>query len=146
MAKVLSKSRLYIGQGVAPGVLPGADTFLLVGNIVSMSGPELTKSDVETTDMDSTLKEYFGDLPDAGSLSFTANRNFGNAGQTATRADAQQQVQRNIKIERLDPADDAVLETVNFVGEVMDWSEDASRGSAFTINGRIKIAQSLTFT
>ena len=146
MAKVLSKSRLYLGQGVAPGVLPGADTFDRIANITAASGPELSKDDIEHTDMDSTLKEFFGDLANPGSISFTANRNFGDAGQTATRVDVQQQVQRNVRIERLDPADLSVLETIDFVGEVMEWNEDSTQASPFTVTGRIKISGALTIT
>lgn len=146
MAKKLSKSRLYIGQGVAPGVLPGADTFDKIGNLTATSGPEFSKDDIEHTDMDSTAKEFFGDLPNPGSFNFTANRNFGDAGQSAYRDDAQAQVQRNIRVERLDPADDSVLETVDFVGEVMEWSEDSSQSAPHTVTGRIKITGSVTFT
>lgn len=146
MAKVLSKTRLYIGQGVAPGVLPGADVFDRIGNISAASGPELTKDDIEHTDMDSTIKEFFGDLANPGSISFTANRNFGDTGQDAARDDAQAQIQRNFRVERLDPADDSVLETVNFIGEVMEWSEDATQASPFTVTGRVKISGPLTFT
>jgi hypothetical protein len=146
MAKVLSKTRLYIGQGVAPGVLPGADTFDRIGNISSASGPELSKDDIEHTDMDSTIKEFFGDLANPGSISFTANRNFGDTGQIAARNDAQAQIQRNVRVERLDPADDSVLETVDFVGEVMEWNEDAAQATPFTVTGRIKISGELTFT
>lgn len=146
MAKVLSKSRLYLGQGVAPGVLPGADVFDVIGNLTAVSGPELSKDDIEHTDMNSTIKEFFGDLANPGSISFTANRNFGNVGQTATRADAQAQVQRNVRIERLDPADDSVLETVDFIGEVMEWTEDSTQASPFTVTGRIKISGPLTIS
>lgn len=146
MAKKLSKALLKIGQGVAPGVLPAADTFDTVGNITALSGPQFTKADIEHTDMDSTSKEYFGDLPDAGSLSFTCNRNFGNAGQTAARSGAQEQVQRNIRIEHLDPTDDSVIEQIDFVGEVMEWSEDANQSSPHTVTGRIKISGDVTFT
>lgn len=146
MGKVLSKSVLYIGQGVAPGVPPGSDVFDTVGNLTALGGPELSKGEIEHTDMESTAKEYFGDLPDAGSLNFSANRNFGNAGQVAARDDAQQQVQRNIRVERLDPADDSVLETLDFIGEVMEWSEDASQASVFVITGRIKISGTMAFT
>lgn len=146
MAKVLSKSVLYIGQGVAPGVAPGADTFDTIGNLTALSGPEISKDEIEHTDMESTAKEFFGDLSNPGSMNFTCNRNFGDAGQTAVRADVQAQVQRNIRIERLDPADDSVLETVDFVGEVMEWTEDAAQASVFTVTGRIKISGSLTIT
>lgn len=146
MAKVLSKSVLYIGQGVAPGVAPGADTFDTIGNLTALSGPEISKDEIEHTDMESTAKEFFGDLPNPGSINFTCNRNFGNAGQTSARADVLQQVQRNIRVERLDPADDSVLETVDFVGEVMEWSEDAAQASVFTVTGRIKISGALAIT
>lgn len=146
MAKVISKAILYLGQGVAPGVLPAGDTFDTIGNITALSGPEVTKDDIEVTDMDSTAKEFFGDLPNPGSISFTAFRNYGNAGQEAARADVFQQVQRNVRVERLDPADDSVLETIDFVGEVMEWSEDNSQGSGATVTGRIKISGAVTIT
>jgi len=146
MAKVLSKSVLYLGQGVAPGVLPGADVFDQIGNLTALSGPEFAKDEIEHTDMESIAKEFFGDLPNPGSVNFTANRNFGNVGQTATRTDALQQVQRNVRIERLDPSTLLVLETVDFVGEVMEWTEDAAQASVFTVTGRIKISGPVTFS
>lgn len=146
MAKVLSKSVLYLGQGIAPGVAPGADTFDKIGNLTALSGPEFSKDEIEHTDMDSTAKEFFGDLPNPGSINFTANRNFGDVGQTATRADVLQQVQRNVRVERLDPSTLSVLETVDFVGEVMEWTEDASQASVFTVTGRVKISGSVTIT
>ena len=37
MAKVLSKTKLYLGQGIAPGVSPGADTFDRIGNLLGNS-------------------------------------------------------------------------------------------------------------
>jgi len=146
MAKVLSKSVLYLGQGVAPATPPGSDTFDTIGNLSAISGPSFSKDEVEHTDMESTAKEFFGDLPNPGELSFTCNRNFGDTGQGALRDDAAGQTQRNVRIERLDPADDSVLETVNFIGEVMEWSEDSTQGSPMTITGRIKISGSVTFT
>ena len=146
MAKVLSKTRLKIGQGDPVTTTPAADTFDTFGNLITTSGPEFSKDDIEHTDMDSTLKEFFGDLANPGNFGFTANRNFGDAGQTSARALVQGQSQRNIKLERIDPADSSVLETVDFVGEVMEWSEEASQGSAFTVTGRIKISGAVTFT
>ena len=146
MAKFMSKSRVYIGQGVAPATPPGSDTFDSIGNVTATSGPEFNKSDVEHTDMESTLKEFFGDLADAGSLNFTCNANIGNAGQDAAFSDAQANIQRNIKVERLDPADDSVLRTYDFIGEVMEWNEDSTQGSPYTITGRIKISGAVTKT
>jgi len=144
MAKVLSKSVLSLGQGVAPATLPAVDTFDIIGNLTALSGPEFSKDEIEHTDMDSTAKEFFGDLPNPGSVNFTCNRNIGNAGQEAIRDDVLAQVQRNVRVQRLDPADDSVLETVDFVGEVMEWTEDAAQASVFTVTGRIKITGSVT--
>lgn len=137
MAKKLSKSKVYIGQGVAPGVAPGADVFDSISKVISVSGLDTTKDDIEHTDMESTAKEFFGDLANNGSLSFTCNRDFGDAGQLAARNGANEQVLRNIRIERLD-SDLTVLETVDFTGEVMEWNEEAAQASPFTITGRIK--------
>ena len=144
MAKVLSKLNFYIGTGVAPTTPPGSDTFNEVGNVTALSGPTISKDQVETTDMDSVVKEYLGDLADTGELSFTCNRNYGNTGQTAIRTDALGATQRNFRIEKLDPADDSVLETYNFYGEVLEWSEDHTQGSVATVSGRVKLASTIT--
>lgn len=146
MGKKLSKTFLYIGQGDPDTTTPAADTFDRVANLITTTGPEFSKDDIEHTDMDSELKEFFGDLANPGNFSFTANRNFGNTGQATTRSQAQGQVQKNIRIERIDPADNSVLETVDFRGEVMEWSEEASQGAAFTISGRVKISGAVTFS
>lgn len=146
MAKYLSRTRLSYGQGDADSVLPGADTFDIVGNITAVTGPEFSKDDVEHTDMDSTSKEFFGDLANPGSVNITINRNIGNVGQEAMRDDAQAQIRRNVRVERLDPSDNSVVETADFVGEVMEWSEDSSQGSPFTATARVKITGDVTYT
>lgn len=145
MAKKLSKTKVYIGQGVAPGVAPGADVFDNIGNLISSTGPEISKDDIEHTDMESVAKEFFGDLANSGSINGTCNRNFGNVGQTNARDDAQTSVLRNIRVERLD-GDLSVLETIDVTGEVMEWNEDAAQASPFTITWRIKLSGALTFT
>ena len=146
MAKVLSKTVLSYGQGDGDTVAPGVDVFDVVGNVVSITGPEFSKDEIEHTDMDSTAKEFFGDLPNPGSVNISINRNVGNVGQEAMRTDVQGQVRRNIRIERLDPADDAVIETADFVGEIMEWSEDSSQSAPFTATARIKITGDVTYT
>lgn len=146
MAKVLSKTRMSIGQGDGDVVAPGADVFDIIGNLTAVTGPEFSKDEVEMTDMDSTVKEFFGDLANPGSANFTVNRNIGNAGQDAVRADVQGQTRRNIRLERLDPKDDSVLETADFKGEVMEWSEDSTQGAPFTATARIKITGGVTYS
>lgn len=146
MAKVLSKTRLSYGQGDGDVVAPGADTFDIAGNITAITGPEFSKDEIEHTDMDSTAKEFFGDLKNPGSMNVTFNRNVGNVGQEAIRTDAQAQVRRNVRIERLDPSDDSVIETADFKGEAMEWSEDSSQAAPFTATCRIKISGDVTFS
>ncbi len=146
MAKILSKVKVFIGQGVAPAVLPGADVFDSIGNLSAASGPELSKDDIEITDMESIIKEFLGDLANPGNVNFTAFRNIGDAGQEKARADAQLQIQRNIRLEFLNPADSVVLETIDFIGEVMEFTTDATQASPLSLTGRIKISGALTIT
>jgi hypothetical protein len=147
MSKYLSKVKLSIGQdGTVPPIAPAGDTFDLIGNLTAVGGPSVTKGEIEHTDMESTVKEFFGDLPDNGEMTFTAQRNVGDLGQAAAFADSQAQTQRNIEVIWLDPSDDSVVETYDFVGEVMDWNQDASIGSTLTVNGRIKIVGAITVT
>ena len=146
MAKKLSKTFLYIGQGDPDTTTPAADTFDKFSNLITTSGPEFEKDDIEHTDMDSTLKEFFGDLANPGNFAFTANRNYGDAGQSAARTLVQGQSQKNIRVTRIDPDDDSVLETVDFRGEVMQWSEEFSQGQAAQITGRIKISNTVTYS
>ena len=144
--KTLSKTRLRYGQGDADTVAPGADTFDVCGNITAVTGPEFTKDEIEHTDMDSTSKEFFGDLKNPGSMNLTINRNIGNVGQERIRDDAQAQIRRNVIIERLDPGDLSVIETATFVGEVMEWSEDSSQAAPFTATARIKVTGDVTYS
>ena len=146
MAKALSKTEMYIGQGDPASVAHAGDSFSRFTNLITSTGPDFSKADIEHTDMDSTAKEYFGDLVDSGNFAFTANRNFGTAGQAAARDLVQGQEQRNIRLLRKSTADGSTLETVEFIGEVMEWSEEASQGTAFTVSGRIKITEAVTFT
>ncbi len=146
MAKVLSKTRLSYGQGDADVTPPGSDSFDVCGNITAITGPEFSKDEIEITDMDSTAKEFLGDLKNPGSMNVTFNRNVGNVGQERIRTDAQAQIRRNVRIERLDPSDDSVIETADFVGETMEWSEDSSQSAPFTATSRIKITGDVTYT
>ena len=146
MPKKLSKTQLFIGQGDPATTTPAADTFDRVGNLITTTGPEFSKDDIEHTDMDSTLKEFFGDLANPGNFNSTLNRNFGDIGQGVLRTLVQGQDQKNIQIKRLDPADLAILETFDSVGEVMEYSEEAAQGSAMTATIRIKFTGSPTFT
>lgn len=146
MAKKLSKTQLFIGQGDPATVTPGADTFDRVGNLITTTGPEYSKDDIEHTDMDSILKEFFGDLANPGNFNATLNRNFGDVGQSVVRDLVQGQLQKNIQILRLDPADNSTLETFDSVGEVMEYSEEAAQGTAMTATIRIKFTDAPTFT
>ena len=146
MAKVLSKTRLSYGQGDGATTAPGADTFDVAGNITAITGPEFSKDDIESTDMDSTVKEFFGDLKNPGSLNITFNRNIGNTGQDRIRTDAQGQITRNVRVERLDPKDDSVIETADFKGESMEWSEDSTQAAVFTATCRLAIRSDVTYS
>lgn len=151
MAKLRSKATFEIGQTVKASLSdpldPATETaWDTVSNRTTITGPEATKSDIENTDMDSTSKEYFGDLPDNGSINISGNRNFGNAGQAAARTQAGSNLTRAMRVQWLDPSDDSVQETAVFFGEIMEWSVDASQGSANTFTTRAKITGDVTYS
>ncbi len=145
MAKAKAKVRIALGE-LPPDPDPTLDTYTLIGNVSSGSGPNVSKSEIEHSDFDSLAKEFFGDLPDPGEISFTANRNFGNTGQTTARTDAYASgQQRNCRVQMLDASDDTVLETIYALIEVMEWSEDWANAQQYTVAARFKISGAPTY-
>lgn len=150
MAKVPSRINLKVGQASGGGS-PGTDTFNEVGHLTDVSQSGGAKNEIDATDFDSTAREFFGTLPDAGSIEFEGFRDVGDVGQDdATHGvrvlQATQAEQRNIKIEYLDPSDDSVLETADFIGEVMEFNVGGTQDNMLTISGRIKISGEVTYT
>lgn len=50
---------------------PSAPTYVVVGGVEGITVPGFAREDVEVTSLESTAREYIGDLPDTGESSFT---------------------------------------------------------------------------
>jgi hypothetical protein len=69
------------GDGATPEV------FTTVPDVVSISGPDATKAEIDVTDLLSTAKEFKGGLADFGRLTVELNYIPGNSVHTAMRND-----------------------------------------------------------
>lgn len=74
-------TQLKRGDGGTPEV------FTLVPDIVSISGPDASKGEIDVTDLASVAKEFKGGLADFGRLTCEMNYIPGNAVHTAIRND-----------------------------------------------------------
>jgi len=59
----------------------GGTAYVAIGQVKDISGPDISRGDIDVTDHDSTLgwREFLPGLPDGGSLSFTIGFDPGNA-------------------------------------------------------------------
>lgn len=63
---------VYIGQGTTLSVdKTGGGTYTKVGTFTSIDGPSSSVGSIETTNLESTRKEYRPGLPDGGEISGT---------------------------------------------------------------------------
>lgn len=69
------------GDGASPEV------FTTVPDVVSISGPDASKGEIEVTDLSSTAKEFKGGLADFGRMTVELNYIPGNAVHGAMRTD-----------------------------------------------------------
>jgi hypothetical protein len=72
---------LQRGDGGSPEV------FTTITDVISIAGPDASKSEIEVTDLASTAKEFKGGLPDFGRTTVELNYVPGNAVHAALRAD-----------------------------------------------------------
>jgi Lambda phage tail tube protein, TTP len=74
-------TQLKRGDGGSPEV------FTAVPDVLSMSGPDASKAEIDVTDLASVAKEFKGGLADFGRLTVEMNYIPGNATHAAMRAD-----------------------------------------------------------
>ena len=139
MPKLRSRIRLSYGDQDPP-TDSGTDTFNIVPNIISADGPGIRSPKVDLGDMDSTQQEVTADVPENPEISGTMRYNFGNAQQQFVRDNAGTGERRNIRLEWLDPADDSVQETLDFVGEFLEFSLSQQRGQAVDASFTVALA------
>ncbi len=124
------------GDGASPEV------FTTVGDVVSISGPQITKEEIEVTALDSSAKEFIGALDDPGELSMELNWNPQDTQHVNLRSDAEGTTVRNYRV----VFGDVSNTQVDFAGEVMEFSINTEPNDAVKASVRIKITGALTWS
>lgn len=124
------------GDGASPEV------FAAIGDVVSLSGPSISKDEIEVTALDSTAKEFLSALDDPGEITFELNWNPQDPTHPLLRADAEGSAQGNFRVVWADVSST----TVDFAGEVMEFSINTDPNDATKASLRIKINGALAWT
>ncbi len=124
------------GDGASPEV------FTAVSNVVSISGPGISKDDIEVTHLGSSAKEFIGALDDPGELTLVINWDPSNTQQVGLRQDAEGTSQGNYRIVWAD----ADSTQVDFLAEVMEFSLETQPNDKVVANVRLKISGALTWS
>ncbi len=124
------------GDGASPEI------FVTIADVISISGPGITKDEIETTALDSNAKEFIGALDDPGEITLELNQNFQDPGQPLLRADAEGSALGNFEVVWSDVSGTKAA----FNGEVMEYSITAEANDAVKASVRIKVNGSITWT
>lgn len=138
------------GAGANPIPAPGADTFTAVGRVRNISGPDLTKEEVEDSTLDSSggYKEFLSGLRDPGQIELPLSF---EPGTTGTPANSQQDLvtdfnaataaaRRNWRITWPDGT------VADFQGEVFGLNFNTEPNSPVEMTATIRINGQVTFT
>jgi hypothetical protein len=123
-------STFSVGDGLS------AEGFTVIGEITSLSGPEISAEEIEVTNLDSALnfKEFISGLKDGGSVTFTMNWNK-SANQVAVRDDVAAGTKRNYEMTWATSPETKFA----FQGLPISFSMSADPASAVTADLSIRI-------
>ncbi len=142
-----SYAKLSVYSILHETIPPTGGTYNEAINVLNISGPNTSKSDIEVTHLQSTAKEFISDLPDPGELTFTISYDFDDTQHQLLRDDANGVGnKRPYKLEFVDPADDVTDVTAEFIGECMDFGAELSPGQQAQASVRVKISGAITYT
>jgi hypothetical protein len=110
-----------------------------IGEVTDFSGPDGTASEIETTHLGSTAKEFLMGLPDEGSLSLSINWQADDTGQTAVREARAARTEEDFKITYSDAS------TATFKGYVLGLSSSGSVDGKIDGSITIRITDAATW-
>ncbi len=90
-------TKLMIGDGATP-----TEAFTAVGKVLSFSGPDTTRSEIDATHLQSTAREYVLALKDRGNISFDCLLDPDDTAQDTLWDDLDSDASRNFKLELSD--------------------------------------------
>lgn len=127
---------LQVGDGASPEV------FTTIADITNFSGPDGSKSEIDTTDVAATAKTFLGGLPDLGSVQFSMNYIPTNAQHAQVRSDylSSTSVSRNYKVVYSDSPQSEQI----FTGYVSSFAPDVQADAALVASGSIRVTASVS--
>lgn len=127
------------GQTTPPNASPAADSYVAVGRVKSITGPQVQKEQVEVTTLDSTggFKEFLSGIKDPGQATFDIVFDPANNQHLGIRADSlalSAAAMRNWKIVWTNG------ETVYFQGEVLGYNRSTEPNTPLTASITVQIS------
>ncbi len=144
---VKARAILRIGDGTTTPGDYGLDTFTEIPNVLNVSGLGPQKSEIEVTNMQSVVKEYVSDTPDAGTVDFELHYESETASHNELRAAANAVGKvYNWEIEHQIPSGGGYILGMKFqfYGECMTFSHDWSSGDAAKVSASVKVSSAVT--
>ncbi len=90
-------SVLAVGDGASP------EAFTNLGQVIDVNGPDSSNDEIETTNLDSTSREFIAALRDNGSVQFTLHLDTTSTQHTQLDTDGLNGTQRNYRLTLNDP-------------------------------------------
>lgn len=138
-AKAAKNTKLKRGDGGSP------ETFTLVGEVRSISGPSESVETIDVTSQDSTAKEFISaGLVDGGEVTLEMNLIGSDAQQQGLRSDMVNGTLRNFKLELNDHATNPT--TFSFSAIVTNMEPSAELGSQYSTSVTLKVSGLTTVT
>ncbi len=129
------------GSSFRRGDAASPEVFSVVGDVISMGGPNITKEEIDTTALDSSAKESIGGLDDGGEITLELNWNPQDAQHVLLRSDAEGSARLNYRL----IWNDVSSTQVTFNAEVMDFGINTESNDAVKASVRLKINGALTW-
>lgn len=139
----MSNAWTGVGTDLLRGDGAPTEAFVVVPEVISIGGPQITKGDIEVTNLDSTAKEFISDLKDNGALDCEMNWLPNDATQTLVRSDAEGSTGGNWRI--IWPATGGNVQ-VDFFAEVNSFTINTEPGAQATASWTLKISGALTWS
>ena len=130
------------GTTIQRGDGGGPETFTTIGEIISFSGLGGEASEIETTSVTSTSKEFILGLPDGGDFTITVNLDPQDSQQTGLRDDRTNGTLRNFKITLTDTGST----TIDFAAYVKGFSINGAVDEKVTADITLRVNQDSSWT
>lgn len=120
----------------------GSESFNAVEEMWTITGPDGSLAELDTTNLESTAREFIPGLPDAGNIQCEAGYNHGNVQQVGLKTDMDGQVVRNFTITFPNTA----ATVWSFAAFVSNWSVGVERDGVSALSFTLRVTGAVTFS